>query len=117
MLFEQMKKALRKFHGEQAIPSSSDPPAAIKVGPALYNEEEAYYSKMSQYRKYNWNYSQQFRQPQLSNQQYYKPMPYHTNTQNQSEKQSYTPKPERQTNPIGLMENLWNVKYVSQFYI
>ena len=60
-LFEQMKKALRKFHGEQAIPSSSDPPAAIKVEPAIYNEEEAYYSKMSQYWKYNGNYSQQFR--------------------------------------------------------
>ena len=82
-----MKKALCKFHGEQAIPTSSDPPAAIKVELALYNEEEAYYSKMSQYRKYNGNYSQQFRQPQLSNQQYYKPIPYHRNTQNQFEKQ------------------------------
>ena len=42
-----MKKALRKFHGEQA--SSSDSPAAVKVEPALYNEKEAYYSKVSQY--------------------------------------------------------------------
>ena len=100
-LFEQMKKAFHKFHGKQVIPSSSDLPAAIKVETALSNEQEAYYSKMSQYRKYNQNYSQQFRQPQLSNQQYYKPMPYHPNTQNQSEKQSYTPKPEPQTNPKG----------------
>ena len=52
-LFEQMKKALCKFHGEQAILSSSDSPAAIKVEPALYNEKEAYYSKVSQYRKSN----------------------------------------------------------------
>ena len=31
-------------------------------------------------------------------------MPYHPNTQNQSGKQSYTPKPERQTNPKGFNE-------------
>ena len=42
-LFQQMKKALCKFHGEQTIPSSSDTPAAIKVEPALYNEEQAYH--------------------------------------------------------------------------
>ena len=54
-LFDQMRKALRKFHRDQAIKVSSDntTETAIKIEAILSNEDETRYMKINPYRKHN----------------------------------------------------------------